>query len=75
MSYETGTATDPNNLLDKLRIFALANGWTVDYSGGRTNVGGSLQAGSNNVIAMNKGGLYVVLYQDTSSNSTQSSTT
>lgn len=70
MSYETASATDPNDLLDKLRIFALANGWTVDYSGGRTNVGGGLQAGSNNALLMNKGGLYVGLYQDTSSNAT-----
>lgn len=70
MSYETASATGPNDLLDKLRVFALANGWTVDYNGGRTNPGGGLQAGSNNAIAMNKGGLYVVLYQDTSSNTT-----
>jgi hypothetical protein len=74
MSYETASATDPNDLLDKLRIFALANGWTVDYSGGRTNVGGGLQAGSNNALMMNKDGLYVGLYQDTSSNSTANPT-
>lgn len=74
MSYETASATGPNDLIDKLRIFALANGWTVDYNGGRTNPGGGLQAGSNNAVAMNKDGLYVVLYQDTSSNSTSNPT-
>ena len=30
MAYETGNATGPDNLLDKLRIFLLAQGWTVD---------------------------------------------
>lgn len=30
MSYETGIATDPDDLLDKLRIFLLAEGWTVN---------------------------------------------
>lgn len=28
MAYETGTSTGPNDLLDKLRIFAVAQGWT-----------------------------------------------
>lgn len=74
MAYETASANDPNDLIDKLRIFALANGWTVDYNGGRTNPGGALQAGSNNAVAMNKGGLYVVFYQDTSSNTTANPT-
>lgn len=74
MAYETASANDPNDLIDKLRIFALANGWTVDYNGGRTNPGGGLQAGSNNAVAMHKDGLYVVFYQDTSSNSTANPT-
>jgi hypothetical protein len=30
MAYQTGTATSPNDLLDKLRIFAIAQGWTAD---------------------------------------------
>jgi len=30
MSYQTGTSTGPNDLLDKLRIFLLAEGWTVN---------------------------------------------
>jgi len=29
MAYETGSATNANDLLDKLGIFALANGWTI----------------------------------------------
>ncbi|MCJ7776870.1 MAG: hypothetical protein MUP16_00930 [Sedimentisphaerales bacterium] len=30
MSYEAGTSTGPNDLIDKLRIFLLAEGWTVN---------------------------------------------
>lgn len=30
MAYETGAATGPNDLLDKLRLFAIAQGWTVN---------------------------------------------
>lgn len=30
MAYQTGTATGPDDLLDKLRIWLLANGWTVN---------------------------------------------
>jgi len=30
MSYETNTSTGPNDLIDKLRIFLLAEGWTVN---------------------------------------------
>jgi hypothetical protein len=30
MSYSTGTATGANDLLDKLRLFAIAEGWTVN---------------------------------------------
>lgn len=30
MAYQTGTATDPADLLDKLRAFLLANGWTIE---------------------------------------------
>lgn len=32
MSYATGTATDPNDLLQKLVTFLVANGWTQDSS-------------------------------------------
>lgn len=30
MAYETGSASSPNDLLDKLRAFLLANGWTIN---------------------------------------------
>lgn len=30
MAYQTGTATDRADLLDKLRVFLLANGWTIE---------------------------------------------
>ena len=30
MAYETGVAAGPNDLLDKFRIFAIAQGWTVN---------------------------------------------
>ena len=30
MAYQTGTATDSADLLDKLRAFLLANGWTIE---------------------------------------------
>lgn len=30
MSYQTGTATGPDDLLDKLRVFLLAEGWSVN---------------------------------------------
>ena len=37
MAYQTGTATSPNDLLDKLRIFAQAQGWTVNRNTAVTN--------------------------------------
>lgn len=30
MSYETGASTGPNDLLDRLRLFLIADGWTVN---------------------------------------------
>jgi hypothetical protein len=30
MSYQTGTSTGPKDLLDKLRLFLIADGWTVN---------------------------------------------
>jgi len=30
MAYETGASTGPNDLLDKFRLFAIAQGWTVN---------------------------------------------
>ena len=30
MAYETGASTGPNDLLGKLRLFAIAQGWTIN---------------------------------------------
>lgn len=57
MSYETGTASDVNDLLAKLRTFALANGWSQDFSGARTS-------GAGNALQINKGGFYVTFRSD-----------
>lgn len=62
MAYETGTASDVNDLLSKLRTFALANGWTQDFSGARTS-------GSGNALQMHKGGFFVTFKTDTGSGS------
>lgn len=74
MAYETASATGVNDLLDKLRIFALANGFTVDYSGNRTNPGGASQGNGLNALALSKGGLSWVLYHDTTGGSTSDPT-
>lgn len=50
MAYSSGTATSPNDLLDKLRIFLLANGWTV-------NLHTALGAGYR--LHVNKGALFL----------------
>lgn len=41
MPYETGTATNLQDLLNKLGTFAGANGWTIHFSGARTGGAGS----------------------------------
>lgn len=58
MAYETGTASGVNDLLDKLRVFALANGWAVDFNGARTDALG-------NAVLLNKAGLHVAFLSDT----------
>jgi hypothetical protein len=58
MAYQTGTATDANDLLSKLRTFATANGWTEDNYGARTT-------GSGNALQIHKGGFYVTFKTDT----------
>lgn len=59
-TYETGTATDANDLLSKLRTFATANGWSEDNYGARTS-------GSGNALQIHKGGFYVTFRTDTGS--------
>lgn len=58
MSYETGGATGPNDLLDKIRVFALALGWTVDYFGARTS------GSSNQALLINQGGVFLGFVSD-----------
>lgn len=40
MAYETAGASNVDDLLDKLRIFAIAQGWAVDFNGARTDTVG-----------------------------------
>ncbi len=49
MAYQTGTASSPNDLLDKLRIFAAAQGWTVDRNA---------TAGSGKEVSLSKGSAF-----------------
>lgn len=58
MAYATGTATGVADLLDKLRIFATANGWTQNYFGARTT-------GSGTALQLTKGTQYVTFIADT----------
>lgn len=69
MAYETASATGPNDLLDKLRAFALANGWTIDYHGPRTNAGGASQGNGLNALAVTKAGCSWVLYHSSAGDS------
>jgi len=66
MAYETGTASGVNDLLDKLRLFALANGWTVDNYNTRSD-------GLGQALLMNKSGLFVAILSDTVSTGNSSS--
>ena len=55
MAYETGTATSEQDLLDKLRIFALAQGWTVNRFGTRAD------DATGKELYLTKGGKYVAI--------------
>jgi hypothetical protein len=59
MAYETGTATDGTDLMNKLRIFATANGYTQDNYNGTTRFL-SLSRSADN--------LYVTFYWDNTNN-------
>lgn len=64
MAFETGGATSANDLLDKLRIFAAANGWTVDANGARSD------GTTGNYAVMRRGtSIYAVFFTDTSAGS------
>lgn len=62
MSYETSSATGVNDLLDKLRLFLIDEGWTVDFNGSRTDVTG-------NAVLVSKGGNCFGFMTDTSTGS------
>lgn len=53
MAYQNGTALDLNDLLNKLRIFLSANGWTVNFWGDRTNP----DAGGGKALTVTKSGV------------------
>ena len=55
MAYETSTATNPDGLLDALRIFATAQGWTIDKWESQTN---------GYWLSLHKGTQYVNLVSD-----------
>lgn len=81
MAYETGGSSGVTDLLDKLRVFALANGWTVDFYGARTDVQDStnisifaipntslpsyLSPVPGNSLLLHKGGAYFAVHTDT----------
>ena len=56
MAYQTGSSSDVLDLLDKLRVFAIAQGWTVDEW-------------TSPDLHISKGGRYFVLHGDTSAGS------
>lgn len=56
--YETGTSPSVTDLLDKLRVFATANGWTQNSFGARTS-------GSGQALQLTKGTQYVTFIADT----------
>lgn len=57
MAYETGSATDRTDLLNKLRIFLVADGWTQNAWAEETWTSPSTETGYR--LHVNKGNLYV----------------
>lgn len=57
MSYQTGTPSDVNDLLDKLRLFLVANGWTIN--GWLTAPGGT-----GKVLHVSKAGNFFTWFSD-----------
>ena len=49
MAYETGASTGPNDLLDKLRLFAIAQGWAINRW---------VTVGSGRELCLSKGSAY-----------------
>lgn len=63
MAYQTATATDVADLLDKLRLFLVSAGWTVDLWGDTAPTG-------SKQLAVHKDGLYATFVTSTSTGST-----
>lgn len=61
MAYQTATATDTTDLLDKVRIFLLAQGWTVDRWADRVSVAGK-------VLNVHKGAVFYTFLSDNTLN-------
>ena len=58
MPYETATATNVNDLLDKLRLFLIADGWAVNFWGDRT-------AAAGKALSVSKSGVLFTWVTDT----------
>lgn len=65
MPYETGTATNLQDLLNKLGTFAGANGWTVHFSGARTGGAGT----SGHALILSRGDVQGLLRSNNSAGS------
>lgn len=63
MPYDTATATDVDDLLDKFRLFLIAAGWTVDYWGDPS-------AGAGKVLSVHHGARFYTLASDPTLNPT-----
>lgn len=66
MAYLLTTATDTADLLDKVRTFLLASGWSVNFWGDRT-------AAAGKVLTVAKAGNHYTLLTDSTTNSTNPS--
>jgi hypothetical protein len=66
MAYETGNASNIDNLLQALATFASAQGWTISYNGDRTGTG----AGLGTCVIISKGGTCHTNFRTTNSSNT-----
>lgn len=58
MATQTGTANDVHDLLDRLRLFALGAGYTIDFWGNRST-------GNGRALTLHKGSLYATFLTST----------
>lgn len=82
MAYETGGSSSVGDLLDKIRVFALAQGWAVEHFAARTDTQGNVTDGSvpnatqpsngapvpGQSLLIEKGGLRFAFHTDTRTN-------